>query len=384
MIDKLTYCIPYVILAIILFSLYLKEQKKLKYHHDVTGVRVTAFVLLLFFFGLRGHLFTDFTIYYLFYEKIAPITESNDFINYYEPGFVIYSKILKTFFPNYFCWIFINTFIDLLALTFVFRQYCKSTILPFLFFLAFQGVLIESNLIRNMKALDCFFFSIPYLLDRKIWKYMAWNLLGISFHYSAIIFIPMYFILAREIPKIVVWICLIFANVAYWGNIHFISNLLSALIPNETLMDRVDGYMNMDRGYAFSIGYFERTLTIILFTLLYRNLSKVSDSTKVFYNCSFFFYLFHILCADIIVFAERFSILFIIGNWVNFSNVISCRYRFRNIVNVGITTLVTLKIILSYSQLGAKYQNVLFGVDDYKDRAQEVMRDYNRSIKSVK
>lgn len=384
MIDKLTYCIPYVILAIILFSLYLKEQKKLKYHHDVTGVRVTAFVLLLFFFGLRGHLFTDFTIYYRFYERVSPITEPNDFLNYFEPGFVIYSKILKTISPNYFFWVFINTFIDLFALTFVFRKYCKSTILPFIFFLAFQGVLIESNLIRNMKALDCFFFSIPYLLDRKIWKYMAWNLLGISFHYSAIIFIPMYFILTREIPKIVVWVCLIFANVAYWGNIHFISNLLSALIPNETLMDRVDGYMNMDRGYAFSIGYFERTMTIILFTLLYRKLYAISAATKVFYNCSLLFYLFHILCADIIVFAERFSILFIIGNWVNYSNVISCKYRFKNIVNIGITILVILKIVLSYSQNGAKYQNVLFGVDNFNIRESEVMKEYNRSVRVAK
>ena len=110
----------------------------------------------------------------------------------------------------------------------------------------------------------------------------------------------------------------------------------------------------------------------------------LSAATKVFYNCSLLFYLFHILCADIIVFAERFSILFIIGNWVNYSNVISCKYRFKSIVNIGITILVILKIMLSYSQIGAKYQNVLFGVDNFNIRESEVMKEYNRSVRVAK
>lgn len=374
----LGYSIPYLFVALILFILYRLEQGLIRRHMSVTSVRTIAFAIMLIFIGLRGHLYTDFISYFPYFNKLGSISESSDFFSYFEPGFVLYSKIIKSIYPNYFFWIFVNTFIDLFALSFLFKRYCKSMILPFIFFIAFQGLNIEINLLRNMKALDCFFFSIPYLLDRKIWKYMAWNILGITFHYSALLFIPLYFVLIYEFPKYIIWISIVIANVVYWANLHFISDLFSNIITNEVLAGRIEGYINMTEGYAFSIGYFERTLTIILFTLLYKKLKGMSKASTVFYNCSLLFYIFHIMFADVLIFSERFSILFIIGNWINYSNVVCCKYKYKNFVNAGITLLVLLKISLSYYSIDTKYQNILTGIDGYNIREREVMKKYKK------
>lgn len=170
--------------------------------------------------------------------------------------------------PNYFGWVFINTFIDLYALRFVFKRYCSSTILPFIFFMAFSGILMEVNLTRNMKALDCFFFSIPYLLDRKIVKYMLWNILGITFHTSAALFLPLYFVLTYEFPRWFIWVMFIGVTIIYWGNLNFTPQLMSHLILDTDVSDRLHGYLNSNEKYGFTFGYFERTFTFLLFFLL--------------------------------------------------------------------------------------------------------------------
>lgn len=370
---SISYCIPYVLIAIVLFLLYIQEQNNIKAKRDTSLQSWSAFWILAIFLGLRGHLYTDFVSYYPFYEKLTPIYESGGFDHYFEPGFVIYSKIIKTIIPNYFGWVFVNTAIDLLALRFLFKRYCFSSILPFIFFLAFQGVVMESNLMRNMKALDCFFFSIPFLFDRKIGKYMALNLLGATFHTSALIFIPLYWILTKTFPKVLVWGGLIFVTVIYWGNLHITSSFIGLLLGGGAASERAVEYISQGQSYGFTFGYFERTLTILLFVLSYRNLIKERSTNNLFFNCSFLYYFFHIFFDDVAILAQRMSIIFIIGNWMLYANIFKCRFKYRPIVILYVTLLISAKIVLSYSNIGAKYQNVLFGVDSFEKRAPEVM-----------
>lgn len=370
------YCIPYVLVAIILFFLYRKEMENKRHRKSTLAVSIAAFVILWIFLGLRGHIYTDFVLYYPFYENIGNIFEQDKYFHYYEPGFVIYSKLIKTLFPNYFVWTFINTFIDLFALRFVFKRYCNSTILPFIFFMAFQGVMMEANLIRNMKALDCFFFSIPFLIDRKFLKYLILNLIGVTFHTSALLFIPLYFVLTKKLPKFFIWGGLAFVTVVYWLNLHFTSTIVSHFIVGGSSGDRLQAYLSQNEGYGFTFGYIERTVTIILFTLLFNRLKKVRKSNIIFYNCAFWYYFCHIFFADVVVLAERIPFLFIIGYWVIYPNIVGLRYKSQQFVNLGIAILISFKIMLAYSSIDSKYQNVITGIDSFNKRKIEVMKGF--------
>ena len=136
-INSYLYSVPYLLVAFFLLLLYRLEKKK-KSSKVPANI---AFITMLIFIGLRGHLHTDFIHYYPFFEWLPTIFEldSYSFSNFeylYEPGFIIYSSLCKTLVDNYFVWVFINTLIDLLVFRYVFKRYCTSEILPFFFLLA--------------------------------------------------------------------------------------------------------------------------------------------------------------------------------------------------------------------------------------------------------
>ena len=165
-----SYSVPYLLLSLSLLFLSLNELGKL-HVIDKKNSRYIAFILLLFFIGFRGHIKTDFINYYPYFNNLPIITDLKiaDF-EHYDPGFVIYTSLVKTVFSDYFIWVFINTLFDLLVLYYISRLYCLSTVLLYLVLLAYWGLGIEINLFRNSKAIMLFLVSLPYLWRRTLAK----------------------------------------------------------------------------------------------------------------------------------------------------------------------------------------------------------------------
>ncbi len=223
--------IPYILLSVFLFFLYLNEVRKIKLI-SVINARKVSFLTLLIFIGLRGHIYSDFINYYVYFENLPNIfnlTSSTFTEWYFEPGFTLYSSLVKTIFPDYFGWVFVNTLIDILVFQYVFKRYTYSEILPLIFFLAFNGLYIEFNLYRNVKAIDLFLLSLPFLENRRLLPYMALNILGMTFHTTSIIYLPLYFILDKEIPRYIRWIGIIIANVIFLLQFSVINDFLNSL-----------------------------------------------------------------------------------------------------------------------------------------------------------
>ena len=293
-------------------------------------------------------------------------------------GARLYSSIVKTIIPNYFGWVFINTLIDLLVLRYVFKNYTHSQILPFLFFIAFNGLLIEFNLYRNIKAIDLFLLSLPYLQRRKILPYMILNLLGVSFHVSSLIYIPLYWLLCRRIPKVVLWSGIIVANIVFLGQISVISDFLNTLnfLQSLEFYDSFSAYAeNSEKAKLLSIGYLERTFSIITFTLLYNKLIQQRDSNVIFYNCFWLYYVSFLCFYEVSVLVDRIPTLFIFSYWVLYPNVFTIKFRIRPIVVAISMLLVFLKIYTGNNEIPSKYENILFIEDNYEERKQ-IQIDY--------
>ena len=364
------YSIPYIIVFWLLWFLYLNEKGRIKNGLSPQIAGILVFFIMLIFIGLRGHVYSDFVSYYPFFSDIPTINKlDNIFQGLFEPGFVIYTSILKTIAPNYFAWIFINTLIDLLVFRFVFKRYTHSLILPFIFFMAYQGLIIEFNLYRNAKAIDLFLLSLPYLQQRKILPYMLLNALGFTFHISAVIYLPLYFVLHREFPRWFVWSMLILANVIFFGNIHFILDLINniGIFDNEDMIKKLIQYQSTDKEYGFSFGYFERTGSILICTILYNKLIKQNPANLIFYNIALFYYLSFILFSDVAVFAERIPVLFIFSYWILFSNVVVLRYKFRRII-MSYLIIISLFKVTGSLNLMCYYDNLLWGIQSYQER----------------
>ena len=380
------YSIPYIIVALVLFFLYGCECGKIKCGITAKQARTIAFLLLLFFLGLRGHIKSDFISYYPFFEDLPNIFELkfNSIRDFqWEPGFIIYSSIVKTIIPNYFGWVFINTLIDLLVLRYVFKNYTQSQILPFLFFIAFNGLIIEFNLYRNIKAIDLFLLSLPYLQRRKILPYMILNLLGVSFHVSSLIYIPLYWLLCRRIPKVVLWSGIIVANIVFLGQISVISDFLNTFnfLQSLEFYDSFSAYAeNSEKAKLLSIGYLERTFSIITFTLLYNKLIQQRDSNVIFYNCFWLYYVSFLCFYEVSVLVDRIPTLFIFSYWVLYPNVFISTFRLRQIIVAISIMFAFLKVYVGNSEITSMYENILFIDDNYEERKQ-IQIDYFNNTK---
>lgn len=66
------------------------------------------------------------------------------------------------------------------------------------------------NIIRQSIAMVLFYYSLRYLEEGKTAKYILINIIGSLFHYSAIMFIPLYFIVNRDFKLSMKMFCLVF------------------------------------------------------------------------------------------------------------------------------------------------------------------------------
>ena len=194
-----------------------------------------------------------------------------------EFGFVLYSSLIKTILPNYHCWVFINTLVDLSVCFWVFRKFSLSIVLSFIVFFAIQGLTLEFNLYRNVKAIDCFLLSLPYLKERKILPYLALNLLGTLFHLTSFLYLPMYFVLTKRIPNIIIWGAFIAVNLMMFLKISITGKAVDLLLPLmgiESMATKLSEYYgNSSDAYGLSIGSIGALILIVIYFLIRRVLT---------------------------------------------------------------------------------------------------------------
>lgn len=370
--------LPYIVVAIALLWLYKCEQRRVKVLSPRTAGRV-AFIVVFLFIGLRGHLYSDFINYYPFYEELPTITllDSSAMNRYlFEPGFVIYSSLVKSLGIDYFGWVALGTFLDLWVFRTTFQRYTNSVVLPFLFFMAYNGLTIEFNLMRNAKAMDLFLLSIPYLRARKVWPYMLLNLLGTTFHLSSVVYLPLYFLLHMSMGPVLRWGGIVFANVIFLGGVSVIADIIESLgiFRAMAFYDKLSGHAaHSTAGYALSFGHLERTFAIVLFTALYRRLGRQRADNLIFYNCLWIYYTTFLLFHEVEVLANRIPLLFVSGYWILYTNIATLRYRWRQVVLLIAILLALAKIVTANTSPPARYENILTGTTDYHTRRREVM-----------
>ncbi len=374
------YFIPYILLVTALAFLYLCEIRKIK-NITTKGAVWSAYILTWIFIGLRGHILTDFVVYYQYYHEYPDLfhLSSSDLLNLFEPGYNIFTSFTKIFISNYFAWIAFNTLIDLIIIYWFFNKYCKSVILPLIFFIIFNGLLLEFNLYRNIKGIECFLLSLSFLQKRKFIPYLCLNLLGTSFHSSSILYIPLYFFIYKRIPWMVIWAGVIISNAVFIFNIKIISSIIENISLFSILngSDKISAYVEPGINFKFSIGFFERTFSFVLFTYLYSKLVILKKSNIIFYNSFWLYYCSFLLLYETSVLVDRIPTLFTYSYWVLYSYAFIVRDKSAKITRILIEILVIAKVMASYTTEVGKYENILFINDNYEERA-KIARSINQ------
>lgn len=110
----------------------------------------------------------------------------------YEKGFVLFSKLSGSIFNNRQFYIAICAFVSLAPIAYVFYKKSKVPLLSFIIYLGLPSFLIAFSGLRQAIALAVTFYSIKFIEDKKIFKFMLAIVVAMLFHKTAIIFLLAY------------------------------------------------------------------------------------------------------------------------------------------------------------------------------------------------
>lgn len=366
------------VLLLLFFSYIEKNKQRHKFALWMMGST------LVLFFGLRGFVQTDWELYYWMYERVPSFWQKGFYFEKkIEPGFMIYIRLCKSLGMSYFFWVFLNSVINISVLTILFRRYSSSVARSWIFFFCFSGLVVEINLMRNVKSILLILLSLPYIQDRNFFKFLGLWLIAVCVHFSAVLYFPIYFILYRNWGRLLPLILFGFVNIVFFFEAY----------PTSFLMSHLDGFINpfiekaflyMKEGreqLGFSFGYFERTAVFLLVYLLYDRLISQRRSNLLFCNCIYLYYTFWYIFSDVPVFVERVPILFVFGYWIILPNLmVFARGNWRRVVNVVAICFALIKVSMTTSHILYDYDNHITGIRPHGQRHIEKLR-YEGSTK---
>lgn len=346
---------------------------------------VFSIILLIGFLGLRGFIGWDWWAYYPSYNNLPGGFN-------YEIGYEIWSNIFYKMGLSYHHFTFINTVADILILAYVLKKYSKYPIFSMFLFLAVQGLSFEVDLLRNAKAVLLFIISIQFIKERKLIPFLILNILGMTFHMSSVIYLPMYFILNRNYSRKIILPLIILGNIYYLFDTKLFIHILeymSSVLP-VAVGGKITSYLSIiPQNYKLPIGtlYFERLVTFIMvFFFLHKekgSREKENQYSLIMENSFYIFYLIFLFTSEFFIASTRIGILFIYTNWFLWGDIIE------NLRDTKIKAVVFIIAVLiggnriynhfdfNGNKILYRYENIITDHKSYEEK----MKDLGRARK---
>lgn len=374
-INSLTNSIPYLVLTVIFIVLgcYQVHTDAIRYK-NISNICIILFFI---FFGLRGFVGWDWYMYYPSFNAISPLwditienlSQRGDF------GYNFYWSIIKCISDSYLVMMIVSVLIDCMILNFVFKRYSVNYGFSLAVFMM-VSLAMEVDTLRNMKSIELFLLSLPYIEKRKPIKFFIIIILAILFHASAIIYIPFYYFGYKRIPKnIVLWLFII-------GNIIFICHM-SAVTPiiktiaslglDNRIVRMANAYLSIDTystARGISPSYIERTITAVLVLCFYNKILNQRKSNIIFMNLFISYFTICLYFSDMNIIFYRVGALFVISYWIIWPALLECiKIRVNHMACMFYFVSICIAFVALRSQsILYNYDNYLFGIQSYNER----------------
>jgi hypothetical protein len=380
---SITYSFPYLFVFILLYCWWLLP---VTINNDssilVSKVFLSGLTIFLFL-GFRGAINSDWTSYYDIYQKVPSIFDARgitDFFKQYshiEKGYLWLNILFKTIAGNYFAFQFFLSVINFIILYYTCSFYIGKKNLPALliFYFIFNGIGIESNLLRNSKAIMLFIISIRFIEEKKIIPFLLLNGLGYLFHASALIYIPLYFLIAHRFNRICILVIFIVGLIILFFSINWVKDLLTYLLPlfgvENRLLYLTEIYLNnthYSSARGISIGTLERFVSFILVFCREKHIVGHSKYMRLFVNLFYIYIFCYLYLSEFMVLADRFAVLFYFSYWYLFPLLYATVSKeAKKIFVVCFVLYSCMKIFVGYSSLATHYNFIWVSESELKN-----------------
>jgi len=182
-------------LILLIFFSFLIPRKNKILKHIYLGVITFQFI---FFYGLRHvSVGTDTYTYLRIFNNIVNGV-GNDEI---EVGYSILLKIISIFTNNFTIVLIIHGALIYIGLSVFLKRYSSNYFLAFLFWILLGFFPASMNLMRQYIAMTITLFTFHYAYNKQFGKYIISCLLAISIHSTAIVTLPLYFIVNFNLKR---------------------------------------------------------------------------------------------------------------------------------------------------------------------------------------
>ena len=235
-----------------------------------------SFLIISMFLGFRYNFGSDYMAYK---EKFDAINLGLYYESLVEPGWVFLNKLMPSFFSLIFTLALVNSAIYYKVI----REYVPSSswgMSVFIYFFNFNFLTLQASAMRQTIAILIFVYSIKFIINRNLLKYIIASLIAVTFHNSAIVIIPVYWLAVLNLKS----------SKKAWG-ILFIFYLILLLTPDFFTQYIVEFVSNV-QGYGKYQHYLSnnaQNLKLInfliyscLFILIYAYDKEQSYPIKVF------------------------------------------------------------------------------------------------------
>jgi len=369
------YSLPYIILisALLMLSILQMSLKLTSGSNKI--LNLATGIIFVLFFGLKGFIGWDWYNYYTFFKNLPLLSSFNFGTTQFEFGFCLYASIIKSIYPNYHFFIFVSILIDFLLLNiFINRNLPKHLyIITIVFFIVMEGSIWEINLQRNIKGILLFLVSINYIEERKATKYFLLNLVGICFHWTSILFFPLYFILHKKVPLQLFFILFIIGNILYLFQLNYIQPFIKFISPyfGSVAEHKTNLYLSSslyNKQYGITIGYIERVFTTTLVMLFYEKINSIKHN-RLFVNSFIIYILISLYFSEVIIIITRIANIFIFSYWVLWPNLIDINKKASKYLLLMVMSLyLNLRLIKMTNNILYKYDNVIGESMSYSER----------------
>ena len=318
MTNLLGFFSPYLAIFTLISSFIYPYHRVSDYHKG--SIKLVCLLVFVLFFGLHGNVGDDFVAYKSLYDNLS-VYDVQDF----EPGFLLFAWLFKLLNLPFWCFI-LGCSCVINGLFFVFLWKSEENI-PFVLciFLAMSGIMLEMNYIRSTISLMLFANSIVFLQLRNIKLFVALNAIGILFHYSAIIYLFLYFLLTHKFTRKSVAVMVACGCIISLFRIPLLApfSLILEMFQSETIAQLSSYYLSTDMYLGISLGTAERLLTVIAVLYFYDRLTDKAIGVIAVNSFLLYFFFYSFLSAYAML-GIRMANMFILGYWLLWPMVLKC------------------------------------------------------------
>lgn len=244
--SSLIFYITVFLIVFILVKLAVKHgieniDGKVKYKKIYYVLYGMAALVLILVSGLRYYVGTDYISYINIFNEASMYSLDTMLSTRIEVGYVILNKLLAMIFTSPYVAIFVTSAIIVIFIFMGAHKLIKNkNNLPYSILIFMLTLYPQSfNMVRQAMAIAICFYAYSFLFERKPIKYILFILLATSFHSSAILCLPLYFLYSKKSDKkklrnivlIIFLIVILNFNIIIWlfNNVSIFSKYLAYL-----------------------------------------------------------------------------------------------------------------------------------------------------------